>query len=167
MSLVCGDGEEGDPIRTIREAMVRCGRMAGLEIVRILSEAIRACNDRHGLPTALRFTPNDTRDHVRPPLMRRGPYMDGMREAVKWHHPAYPVCDEEGRLVGTAGRTSRPAGAVAAGSQVVFFIRFLLILKRSHRHPLELHSGQALSERRAWRSERKVKVLTRRSLLMT
>ncbi len=62
------------PEMTVRPAI-------GLEIVRILSEALRACNDRHGLPTALRFTPNDTRDHLRPPLMRRGPYMDGMREA--------------------------------------------------------------------------------------
>lgn len=28
------------------------------------------------------------------------PVMDAMREVLKWHHPAYPVCDDAGRLVG-------------------------------------------------------------------
>jgi magnesium transporter len=28
------------------------------------------------------------------------PIMEAMREALKWHFPAYPVCDESGRLVG-------------------------------------------------------------------
>jgi len=28
------------------------------------------------------------------------PVMDAMREVLKWHHPAYPVCDAAGRLVG-------------------------------------------------------------------
>jgi magnesium transporter len=29
------------------------------------------------------------------------PIMDAMREALKWHFPSYPVCDDSGRLVGT------------------------------------------------------------------
>ncbi len=39
---------------------------------------------------------------IRDPYRLTGatPVMDAMREVIKWHHPAYPVCDEAGRLVG-------------------------------------------------------------------
>ena len=52
----------------------------GIEITRILAETINRYHERHGIRVALRLTPNDTRDHVRPPLMRRGVYWDGMVE---------------------------------------------------------------------------------------
>ncbi|MBI4582180.1 MAG: methanol--corrinoid methyltransferase [Planctomycetes bacterium] len=52
----------------------------GAEITRILADALRDHHAKHGIETALRLTPNDTRDHVRPPLMRRGQYFDGMIE---------------------------------------------------------------------------------------
>ena len=39
---------------------------------------------------------------IRDPFRLAGatPVTDAMREVLKWHHPAYPVCDEAGRLVG-------------------------------------------------------------------
>lgn len=50
----------------------------GAEITRILSETLHRYHDKHGLKNALRLTPNDTRDHERPPRMRCGPYWEGM-----------------------------------------------------------------------------------------
>jgi methanol--5-hydroxybenzimidazolylcobamide Co-methyltransferase len=52
----------------------------GVEITRLLAEALRQYHDQHGLKNALRLTPNDNRDHERPVLMRRGRYWDGMVE---------------------------------------------------------------------------------------
>lgn len=57
----------------------------GLDITRILAATIRDAGDQHGLKSALRLTPNDTRDHERPPRMRGGRYWDGM---VKLFHEA-------------------------------------------------------------------------------
>ena len=53
----------------------------GLEVVRLLSERIRKYEDRYGIRGALRFTPNDTREFNRPPIMRGGAYWEGMLEA--------------------------------------------------------------------------------------
>jgi methanol---5-hydroxybenzimidazolylcobamide Co-methyltransferase len=50
----------------------------GLEITRVLAEALRRLHDTRGLRTALRLTPNDTRELRRPPLMRRGEFWEGM-----------------------------------------------------------------------------------------
>jgi len=55
----------------------------GLEIARILSDKLRVYHEKSGLKAALRLTPNDTRDHQRPPLMRRGTYWDGMIEVFQ------------------------------------------------------------------------------------
>jgi methanol--5-hydroxybenzimidazolylcobamide Co-methyltransferase len=52
----------------------------GVEITRLLADTLREYYEKHGLKTALRLTPNDTREHERPPLMRRGRYWDGMLE---------------------------------------------------------------------------------------
>lgn len=52
----------------------------GIEITRILADTLDAFHQKYGLKGALRLTPNDTRDHLRPPLMRRGAYWDGMLE---------------------------------------------------------------------------------------
>jgi len=51
-----------------------------LDITRILSETLRTCFDLHRLPSALRLTPNDNRDHIRPALLRSGPYWDSMQQ---------------------------------------------------------------------------------------
>ncbi len=50
----------------------------GFEITRLLAEQCAAFSDRHGLATALRVTPNDTREFRRPPLMRRGEHWEEM-----------------------------------------------------------------------------------------
>ena len=55
----------------------------GAEITRILAETLRRYHEKHGLKNALRLTPNDTRDHERPALMRRGTYWEGMKELFK------------------------------------------------------------------------------------
>ncbi len=55
----------------------------GLEITRLLAEALQTYRDRHGLVTALRLTPNDNRDMQRPPAMRSSRYWDGMREMFR------------------------------------------------------------------------------------
>jgi methanol--5-hydroxybenzimidazolylcobamide Co-methyltransferase len=44
----------------------------GAEITAILRERLDAYRESHGLVSALRVTPNDMRDFVRPPLMRSG-----------------------------------------------------------------------------------------------
>ena len=50
----------------------------GLEITRILADELKAVSDKHGMKTALRLTPNDTREFARPPLMRQGSYWESM-----------------------------------------------------------------------------------------
>jgi methanol---5-hydroxybenzimidazolylcobamide Co-methyltransferase len=55
----------------------------GAEITRILSDRLREVNGKYGIHTALRLTPNDTREHERPPLMRKGKYWDGMMELFR------------------------------------------------------------------------------------
>jgi methanol--5-hydroxybenzimidazolylcobamide Co-methyltransferase len=52
----------------------------GAEITSILANALSKFRDQHGLPSALRLTPNDNRDHERPALMRRGLYWEKMLE---------------------------------------------------------------------------------------
>jgi methanol---5-hydroxybenzimidazolylcobamide Co-methyltransferase len=52
----------------------------GLEIVNILLEGIQDAHARHGLKGALRCTPNDNREFIRPPLMRSGRYWEAMLE---------------------------------------------------------------------------------------
>jgi methanol--5-hydroxybenzimidazolylcobamide Co-methyltransferase len=52
----------------------------GLEIANILLEGMHHEQDRSGLRSVLRMTPNDNREFERPPLMRRGRYWDAMIE---------------------------------------------------------------------------------------
>lgn len=50
-----------------------------LEMTELLAETLDRYHNNHGLASALRLTPNDTREHERPPVMRSGKYWDGMR----------------------------------------------------------------------------------------
>ena len=50
----------------------------GIELTRILLEAMEAAHTRHGLRTVLRITPNDTREMERPPRMRSGSLFESM-----------------------------------------------------------------------------------------
>lgn len=52
----------------------------GIAIVEILLEGIQRAHERYGLKAALRCTPNDNREFIRPPQMRGGRYWDKMLE---------------------------------------------------------------------------------------
>jgi methanol---5-hydroxybenzimidazolylcobamide Co-methyltransferase len=52
----------------------------GMEVVNILLEGIEEARSKFGLNAALRCTPNDNREFVRPPQMRGGRYWDAMIE---------------------------------------------------------------------------------------
>jgi methanol---5-hydroxybenzimidazolylcobamide Co-methyltransferase len=50
----------------------------GIELTRILLDAMEESHAQHGLKCVLRITPNDTREMVRPPRMRSGPLYEAM-----------------------------------------------------------------------------------------
>ena len=52
----------------------------GLDIAKILLEGMKHEADRSGLKSVLRMTPNDNREFDRPPLLRRGRYLEAMLE---------------------------------------------------------------------------------------
>ncbi len=55
----------------------------GAEITRLLADVLDKYHAETGLRSALRLTPNDSRDHERPPLMRSGFYWEGMRKLFR------------------------------------------------------------------------------------
>lgn len=52
----------------------------GMAVVDILLEGIERAQAKYGLKAALRCTPNDNREFLRPPLMRSGRYWEAMLE---------------------------------------------------------------------------------------
>jgi len=44
----------------------------GIELTKLMLDAMEAAHQRHGLKSAFRITPNDTREMERPPRMRNG-----------------------------------------------------------------------------------------------
>ncbi|MGA2545158.1 MAG: methyltransferase MtaB domain-containing protein [Rectinemataceae bacterium] len=50
----------------------------GIDLVRIMNGVCEDFYARRGMRSAIRLTPNDTRDYDRPPLMRSGPRLDAM-----------------------------------------------------------------------------------------
>ena len=50
----------------------------GIELTRMLLDAMAQAHAKHGLKSVLRITPNDTREMVRPPRMRSGPLYEAM-----------------------------------------------------------------------------------------
>ena len=50
----------------------------GAEITKILKTALDKIQKKNGIKTALRVTPNDIREFERPPLMRKGKFVDSM-----------------------------------------------------------------------------------------
>ncbi len=83
----------------------------GAEIVSILRAALDRCHDAHGLPCALRVTPNDIREFVRPPLMRSGQNWERMIES-------FTVCAEAGAdmlaIESTGGKELHDDALIAA-----------------------------------------------------
>lgn len=55
----------------------------GTAIAEILLEAMEKAWEAHNLPAALRMTPNDNREMVRPPVMRTGHYFETMLETFE------------------------------------------------------------------------------------
>ncbi|HPS53259.1 MAG TPA: methyltransferase MtaB domain-containing protein [Phycisphaerae bacterium] len=55
----------------------------GGEISRILVEAMEEAHAKHGLKSVLRMTPNDTREMVRPPVMRSGQLWEDMLDTFR------------------------------------------------------------------------------------
>lgn len=53
------------------------------ELCRVLLDAMAEAQSKDGLKSALRMTPNDNREMVRPPRMRSGPYWDRMLECFE------------------------------------------------------------------------------------
>lgn len=52
----------------------------GLEVTKIILDIQKEFEGKYGIKTALRATPNDTREMNRPPVMRSGSYWDSMLE---------------------------------------------------------------------------------------
>ncbi len=55
----------------------------GIEITKIVRDIMADFEAAKGLRSALRLTPNDTREFVRPPVMRSGPYLEAMLEVFE------------------------------------------------------------------------------------
>ncbi len=55
----------------------------GIELARILLDAMEKTHARHGLKSVLRMTPNDTREMERPPVMRSGRLWERMLETFE------------------------------------------------------------------------------------
>jgi methanol--5-hydroxybenzimidazolylcobamide Co-methyltransferase len=52
----------------------------GMRVVNILMRGLKDAEEKHGLKSTLRVTPNDNREFIRPPRMRSGSYYDAMLE---------------------------------------------------------------------------------------
>ena len=50
----------------------------GAEVTKILKTALENVQEKSGIKTALRVTPNDIREFEKPPLMRKGKFVDSM-----------------------------------------------------------------------------------------
>ncbi|MGB8258764.1 MAG: methyltransferase MtaB domain-containing protein [Terracidiphilus sp.] len=61
----------------------------GAEITALLKQHLKACYDKYHLPCALRVTPTDMRDHLKPPQMRTRPGWECMRSS-------FELCAEAG-----------------------------------------------------------------------
>ena len=55
----------------------------GIELAHILLDGLKEAEDKHGLKSVLRMTPNDLREMHRPPLMRHGALYERMMETFE------------------------------------------------------------------------------------
>lgn len=90
----------------------------GAEITTLLSETMRGYTERSGLRSALRLTPNDTREHERPPRMRGGRYWDGM---VKLFHMAGPCGADLIAIESTGGKEIHDQALMDADIEGIVF----------------------------------------------
>lgn len=90
----------------------------GAEITTLLAENLQNVYEKHGLKCALRLTPNDTRDHVRPPRMRGGFYWDGM---VELFHSAAEAGADLIAIESTGGKEISDEGLMNADLRTMVF----------------------------------------------
>ena len=90
----------------------------GAEITSLLAEHLQTAFEKHGLRSALRLTPNDTRDHVRPPRMRGGYYWDGM---VELFHAAARAGADLIAIESTGGKEISDEGLMSADLRTMVF----------------------------------------------
>ncbi|MGC8667830.1 MAG: methyltransferase MtaB domain-containing protein [Chthonomonadales bacterium] len=90
----------------------------GAEITSLLAENLERAFEKHGLRAALRLTPNDTRDHVRPPRMRGGYYWEGM---VELFHTAAKAGADLIAIESTGGKEISDEGLMQADLRTMVF----------------------------------------------
>lgn len=56
----------------------------GAQVTAILKKTLKATEEKYGLKTALRVTPNDIREFARPPIMRSGEYVENMFRSFEY-----------------------------------------------------------------------------------
>jgi len=90
----------------------------GIEINKILRDKMYEYENKYGLKSLLRCTPNDTREIVRPPLMRRGELLENM-------FTTFEKCAEDGAdilsIESTGGKEVHDEGLVTCDIRKVVF----------------------------------------------
>ena len=90
----------------------------GLEATKILLDAEREAEAKYGIKAALRFTPNDTREMSRPPVMRGGKYYDDM---MYFFEEAAKLGPDWISIESTGGKELNDEGLVNADIRRVIF----------------------------------------------
>jgi len=90
----------------------------GAEIVRLLHRRLEEAHDRHGLHSALRVTPTDIRDQVRPPVLREGRPWENLKRS-------FELCIEAGAdivsIESVGGKELNDAGLMYADMEAIAF----------------------------------------------
>lgn len=90
----------------------------GLETTKLLLDAEREAEAKYGMKCALRFTPNDTREMSRPPVMRSGKYYDDM---MYFFEEAAKLGPDWISIESTGGKELNDEGLVNADIRRVIF----------------------------------------------
>lgn len=90
----------------------------GLETTKLLLDAEREAEAKYGIKAALRFTPNDTREMSRPPVMRSGKYYDDM---MYFFEEAAKLGPDWISIESTGGKELNDEGLVNADIRRVIF----------------------------------------------
>lgn len=90
----------------------------GKEIHKILRDAMFEYEEKYGLKSAMRCTPNDPREMMRPPLMKSGKYYDAMLET-------FNLCAQDGAdflsVESTGGKEAHDEGLITCDLRKVIF----------------------------------------------
>lgn len=90
----------------------------GQEIHKILRDAMFEYEQKYGLKSAMRITPNDPREMMRPPLMKSGQYYDAMLKT-------FELCAKDGAdflsVESTGGKEAHDEGLITCDLKKVIF----------------------------------------------